>query len=80
MRRCYKCGAKMTTDYIVCPECEQEIEGRRRMNFDADRYWKKHEKDCPYAEGNKCFIVHEPSNESCKGCRWYEYSKRGEAE
>lgn len=29
MRRCYKCGAKMETDYIVCPECEQEIERRR---------------------------------------------------
>lgn len=29
MRRCYKCGAKMETDFIVCPKCEQEIERRR---------------------------------------------------
>ena len=25
MRRCYKCGAKMLTDAIVCEKCEQEI-------------------------------------------------------
>ena len=41
-------------------------------SFNADEYWKRHEKDCPYAEGNRCFIVSEPSDESCKGCRWYE--------
>ena len=44
--------------------------------FDADRYWKRHEKDCPYAEGNRCFIVNDPSDESCKGCRWYEDWKK----
>ena len=27
------------------------------MKFDADTYWRKKEKPCPYAEGNKCFIV-----------------------
>ena len=35
-----------------------------------DAYWKRHEKDCPYAEGNRCFLVAGPK--SCKGCRWYE--------
>ena len=25
MRRCYKCGAKMTTDYIVCEDCEKKL-------------------------------------------------------
>ena len=28
--------------------------------FDADRYWESKEKPCPYAEGNKCFLVVEP--------------------
>lgn len=30
MRRCYKCGAKMTTNYIVCPECEKKVEANIR--------------------------------------------------
>lgn len=42
------------------------------MKFDADAYWRKKEKPCPYAEGNKCFLVAEPNPESCKGCRWFE--------
>ena len=42
------------------------------MFFDADRYWKNKEIPCPYAEGNRCFLVIEPCVESCKGCRWYE--------
>ena len=29
VKRCYKCGAKMESDFIVCPKCEQEIERRR---------------------------------------------------
>ena len=33
MRRCYKCGAKMLTNYIVCGECEKKLEARRRMNM-----------------------------------------------
>ena len=40
--------------------------------FNADDYWKGKEKPCPYAEGNRCFLVSEPGDESCKGCRWYE--------
>ena len=28
MRRCYKCGAKMLTDAIVCEKCEQELQDR----------------------------------------------------
>ena len=43
-------------------------------SFNADEYWKRHEKDCPYAEGNRCFIVSEPGDESCKGCLWYKES------
>ena len=35
MRRCYKCGAKMETDYIVCPDCEKKIEANRHT---IDRY------------------------------------------
>ena len=46
--------------------------------FDADAYWKRHEKDCPYAEGNRCFLVAEPGSESCKGCRWYEEEKEND--
>jgi len=48
------------------------------MFFDADKYWKKHEKDCPYAEGNRCFISSEPGEDSpaCKGCRWFEAYKK----
>lgn len=45
-------------------------------NFNTDKYWKRHEKDCPYAEGNRCFIVNEPSDESCTGCRWFEDWKK----
>ena len=40
--------------------------------FNADAYWRSKEKPCPYAEGNKCFLVTESNEESCKGCRWYE--------
>ena len=40
--------------------------------FDAEKYWRSKEKPCPYAEGNRCFLVVEPGDESCKGCRWYE--------
>ena len=25
MRRCYKCGAKMLKDYIVCEDCEKKL-------------------------------------------------------
>ena len=42
--------------------------------FNADEYWRSSEKDCPYAEGNRCFLVAEPSDESCKGCNWYKYA------
>lgn len=44
----------------------------------SDAYWKKHEKDCPYAEGNRCFLVAEPGPESCKGCRWYDEEKEND--
>ena len=44
--------------------------------FDANKYWKSKEKPCPYAEGNRCFLVQEPSAESCKGCRWFEEADR----
>ena len=44
----------------------------RKGVFDADKYWKRKEKPCPYAEGNRCFLVQEPSVESCKGCEWFE--------
>ena len=51
------------------------------MKFDADTYWRKKEKPCPYAEGNKCFLVAEPNPESCKGCRWCEpYGEDGDTE
>ena len=43
--------------------------------FDAEKYWKRHEKPCPYAEGNRCFLISNPSDENCKGCRWHEWSK-----
>lgn len=35
MRRCFRCGAKMKTNYIVCPECEKKIDENRRK---LDRY------------------------------------------
>lgn len=44
--------------------------------FDAKKYWNSKEKQCPYAEGNRCFLVSEPGDESCKGCRWYEWHKK----
>ena len=31
MRRCYKCGAKLNTNYIVCPECERKLKVRKKM-------------------------------------------------
>lgn len=42
-------------------------------------FWRKHEKDCPFAEGNRCFIQPEPNEENCKGCiefEWYQKEKR----
>lgn len=42
--------------------------------FDADKYWKRKEKNCPYVDGNRCFLVSEPNDESCKGCNWYRYT------
>ena len=43
--------------------------------FDADKYWRKREQDCPYAEGKRCYLVAEPSSESCKGCGKYEVTE-----
>lgn len=48
--------------------------------FDADKYWKNKAKPCPYAEGNMCFLILEPDDEKCKGCRWFETYKKEKAE
>lgn len=48
--------------------------------FDADKYWKNKAKPCPYAEGNMCFLILEPDDEKCKGCRWFETYKKAKAE
>lgn len=48
--------------------------------FDAKKYWRSKEHDCPYAEGNRCFIVKDPCPESCKGCRWYKWYKEEQEE
>ena len=50
--------------------------------FNADTYWKSHEKDCPYTEGNKCFLIHEDNtpSEACDGCRWNVRKENEETE
>ena len=48
--------------------------------FNADEYWRSKEKPCPYAEVNRCFLVSEPGDESCKGCRWYEEKREEKTE
>ncbi len=46
------------------------------MVLEEDKYWRNKEKPCPYADGNRCFLVLEPNSESCKGCRWYESAEK----